>query len=63
MVELYLLNTVLEKLQAAVDKGETGIFFMFSGAEIWLHPQWNLGSFLPNFEKSQSFFWKNGILI
>ena len=34
MVELYLLNTVLEKLQAAVDKGETGIFFMFSGAEI-----------------------------
>ena len=30
---------------------ETGIFSVFSGAEIQPHSQWNLGDFFPNFEK------------
>ena len=40
------------------------IFFVFSGAEIQPHSQWNLGNFFLNFEKkiytSEVFFFEAG---
>ena len=35
-----------------------GFFFVFSGAEILPHCQWNLGDFFPNFEKKIPIFKK-----
>ena len=46
-----LNNTQYFGTNSSICPNSSGIFFVFSGAEIRPYSQWNLGDFFPNFEK------------
>ena len=64
---LILVQNCLDHQSRVDSQSVTGIFWVFSQAEIRPHSQWNLGDFFPILKKKKNlqkvFFFNIGILI